>query len=227
MTELSRISIKRISIRDKGKQFTLRFMPDINEPGKFMRYIRYQAVGDKRPNRIYTVYITHAMSEGQIHTYKIPRRLYEMIDNAWHGYYGTPDGRYICSRQQDILGYLATPDLNRIVPVSDECEEAGDDEKDMVWFNDQVLYEPRNPYDMKSGLVLNFTVDTVMVGNLEMFKLDDLRWAFIEPLYKEGDDKDAIIKLYDGVMTLVEACDVERNGMCDMPNLWHNINIVN
>jgi hypothetical protein len=73
-------------------------------------------------------------------------------------------------------------------------------------FPEYVWVERFNPYDFKNGKMLSFTI----AEDRSYMKIDRLRFVDGEPLWTEGEPKDKILSMYDGVSPMDEIVEAYK-----------------
>lgn len=216
--------MKIIRTLEKFQSYKLRFMPNISNPSESILNIKMLIKGGCIVKKDF-IYI---LDDGQIEVMIIGRSILESIKQCINGYMGTSDGRYIINcdynpesnsisqnldcfnRKGNLIKYYANADKSKITIDKIEAKKGN-----LLEFTDIVKYEPRNPFDIKSGLCLEFDTSEVCYGINGYLSFINLRWVNDTPIYKDGDSKDDITNLYNNVPKLDEAKEFYKNEMSE------------
>ncbi len=207
-------NIKTISLDDVGKEFSLRFVPNVYKPASSLAATTYAMPG-KHINLTTSVF-SYVMEDGKIVVYRFGLAINKMLDICRRGYYGTPDGRFVApsDHEEKVTKYYATEDLSHITLDKDQFKDQSyideyQKRRKLLEFNDVVLYEPNIANSLTSGLILEFKVDSIAVPGFDkpLVKICGLRWTKGEPLYKVGDDKNKILDAYGQIISLETAVE--------------------
>jgi hypothetical protein len=214
--------MKNINLDDVGSNFCMKFMPRMSNPADSVLKLSwitepYKHLSDN--------FISYVLLDGVMETLKFGKTLHNMLKYAVKGYVGTPEGHVIADVETEfeVNYYYATEDKSYITLEDDKYnKQTATDRRGgalvLHKFNDQVEYKHRNPFDLTSDRWLSFTVEKVSfygVGNDDLLSIENLRWEKNNAIYVNGDPKEPILTLYDGVEELAKSMEEFKTHLRD------------
>lgn len=101
----------------------------------------------------------------------------------------------------DIFGQMLRGEL--IASASGRIRNKADEDSD----EEYIGKGPLNPFDIRTGYKIAFDIQLVKLGEHSLNKLHNFTLLDDEAMWSPGDDKDNIMKLYDGLPTLEDALE--------------------
>jgi hypothetical protein len=191
---------------EKHQEYELKFMPNFSEPVK--PYYELQFTPKRNNSGMTRRYFSYILVDGKIETLITGTALWNYVIKSSTGFWGTSEGYYIPSHEHSknkpIRTYYATLDKSTILPYNGEepmdTEEQTDIEE-YVEFTDVVWYPPINLFSLSCNQVVTVKTDEVS----GFMRLSHIGRKEIKPVWQEGDDREFIQKLYEGVEPLSSA----------------------
>jgi len=180
---------------EKNKSYSFNLMPNLHDLQQI--YVSLEYTHKEKPNSLVKRYFMYVLKDGKIDVLNANNQIIKLISNTISGHFTNTNKDFTC--EYNIDEYLMN-DEGDIIFDDYRLEEdrEGLIEDGYKSYTDIVSVKPKNPFDINSGTKLEFdTLDSH--GFLQYV---DLRFIEGEPIYKDGDDKSAIINLYDGTNTL-------------------------
>jgi hypothetical protein len=175
---------------EKFKEYEIKLMPNYFDIPKSIFTINKTYDNGK----IYQIYLSYFLNEkGEIDIIKLNKMLINFIDLSRQGFYGTSEGYFL--NISYISLYYANSNKSEIYfdkPCRDENVEK------FQKYTDIVYYEPINLIDLKCEYNLAFKTSDEQ-GFMKIYNIGIKKTT---PFYKDDDDKNKIISLYDGVYQL-------------------------
>jgi len=196
---------------EANESYNVRFLPNINNIKDYC--IELVFTGDQNP-ALSKRYFSYILRNNEATPVSFGLSISKMIKYCLNGYTGTPEGHFITDLSTDTIdrypnmfdkynklkSYFATEEKRRITLDKEKAK----DEK-LLEFTDMVEYNPRMPFDIKSGISLMFETSS-QSGYIEY---KDLRWVNIEPLWNDTMPKENITNLYKDVPSLENVVESE------------------
>jgi hypothetical protein len=185
---------------DLGKTFTIKLMPQINnkEPWKML----YMSMGGG--SSVSEMYFGNAIVDGRIQPTLFGRTTFNIVKAAiTSGYYALINPTQEDQHEGQFLGI----DIDEIRSINQNEMIGGADPvfPEYEWV-DQFI-----PYDIKNGKRLSFTIGKVDASaDWSIMKIEKLRFVDGEPLYVDGEPKEKIISMYEGVPALDEIVEAYK-----------------
>lgn len=183
---------------EKNKEYSIMFMPNIND-------LKNSILNEKvlyKTKCLYNIYVSlHLNSDtNKIEPIRINTDVYKFIQLYFNGFYrSTEDGHDHILSTVPFESYLYHEGSGE--HIVDFDFSFNDEDKSyylkegFVEYNNIEYVKPLNIFDINKGYVLKF--DTFSEG--EFMEINDLRIEETNPIYKEGDDKQAILDMYKNV----------------------------
>lgn len=172
-----------------------RLMPNIKNPKENIKTIKWLP-SNSTSVRLFESYFTHVMEDGEVKIIKIPRLIGEFKHKCINGFYGTSDGYFISTENCDGYYFNRDGDI-RPYYVDSICYEDGVEVR-----KDIVYYERINLFDIQEKYEIEYEIEK-KEGYIHIHN-KNIRLVEVEPLWKDGDDKQKIIDLYSNV-------DIDKN----------------
>jgi hypothetical protein len=191
---------------EKGKSYEFYLMPNYFDLQNGYEEIKYTFKKD--PRHLATKYFMYVLNEGKIEVLVCGNTIVKFIKETLSGYYTNANGDF--TSYNPVSEYLTNEEGELI--VIDDYNEVDKEyylEEGYTLHNDVVFVKPMNPFDINTGLKLKFqTVDAE-----GFMKIVDMKFIESTPIYKDGDDKEAIVKLYDDVPKLEDYVENHKKEM--------------
>lgn len=183
---------------ERYKEYEIKLMPNF-----FEIQTPILQLNKKYNDKPYKLFVTYFLNDqGKIDIVKISSSLINYISSCKRGFYGTSEGYFLSYLDDEVKFYYANSDKSDIqfdpyimgndTKVNEEVAEK------YKRYNDVVFYDRFMLHDVKCGYNLTFKTTDVQ-GFMKFYNIGLKK---CESLYKEGDDKNKILSLYDGVYQL-------------------------
>jgi hypothetical protein len=175
------------------KEYQIQFLPNIHTPSE--SFLEWAIPIQRQKVKKYFSYI---LKDNKAEIFSFGQVIKKQIQKMYTERY-MYDGIFVTDDFDDIKK-ANNIYLNKITGEIHFFIDFGESKKDYQKINkkDIHLESPINPYHITSGVVLNFKTSNVQ-GYL---KVDNFKWTKTTHLWSEGQDKQKILDLYEGLESL-------------------------
>lgn len=178
---------------ERNKEYEIKLMPNYFDVSNHIQTV------DSEKNKLFKIYVSYFLNdEGKIDIIRLPKMIIEYIQKCYRGFYGTSEGYYLCGLEAEgVLRnfYYANKDKSEICLYDNEIDK---NVQRFTKYYDIIEYKRFILCDLRGEYKLHFKTCDVM-GFMKVYNIGLTK---CEPLYKEGDDKNKILSLYDNVYQL-------------------------
>jgi len=194
-------------IIEKGKSYEFYLMPNLHNLQNPCEEIKYTLKDD--PRQLAVKYFMYVLNDDKIEILVAGRKIVDYIRIHLQGHY-TNENRDFVSKEK-VSEYLINEEGEYVFVNYDVSEEDIEHylEEGFTLHNDVEYIDPVNPFDINKGLKLKFETS----DENGFLKISNLKFIESAPIYKEGDDKDQILKLYDGVAKIEDFIEDHKKEM--------------
>ena len=214
--------ILKINLDNVGQSFELRFIPnakDLKTRILSRNLLIDKAIPGTRRAQYITRYYSYVYHNNEIHILMYGYQIHKYICACMHGFYGTKEGHLLFTEMPENdeddcaynYKYYAKTNSNDYIYGETIEEIMNFDYKDSINYYDKdpflgiekiiheiVKYEPFLPFHFLEEKCIAFDVNE----QSGFMKIDNLHLVSKELLFKEGDDENKVLALYDNVQTL-------------------------
>jgi hypothetical protein len=180
---------------ERNKEYDIRLMPNKFDVSNSIRII------DNEKSRMYKIYVTYFLNDdGKIDIIRTPKIIVDYIKHCHIGFYGTSEGYFLCGIENEYIPvlYYANSDKSDIYLSQIEFELNKNKKESYIKYFDVIEYKRFILCDLKGTYKLHFKT----CDEQGYMKIYNIGLKKTEPLYKDGEDKNNILSLYDGVYQL-------------------------
>lgn len=200
------------TIEDEGRVFKIKLMPNIKNLNEMIVTLPILFGSDSK--NLMQKYFSCVQNEmGYVEVFMFGIKLYQSINMAKKGHYANSKGQIICSLDDDKPElYFGDSDGNFVSKYSLSMEDNG-----LIEYNDIVLVDPFNPYDLKSHKYLTYKVESKKVPGLDKPLMDftNVGWSEGDILLKSVDDKERILSLYNDSISMEDEINIYKNSLLE------------
>jgi hypothetical protein len=204
-----------------NKNYELRFVPNIKNPKQSIIPVKFQFKENSHTKNFSYIWVDDA-----IQPFGFGKTILDKLNDLITGKTYTNSEGYIINDINPICYYINSE--NKVISKSKFNCLNRYEQYSFIKRNDIVKIEPTNLFDVKSEYVLCFET-CIKMGFVEITKFQLKR---VKPLYKDGDDKNLILNLYNGVEPLEDVAkrfeqnilfgDIQRDRINKIKNILNS-----
>lgn len=188
----------KITLADVGKEFKLKFVPNIKDLKTMVHEL--PILYKSSPILVFNYFANILNGNNIVETFMFGKVLKKAIDSAMHGHYANSKGQIISKDKPD--NYFGD-EMGNFVSLEME--------NNLLEYTNIIKVEIFNPFDFKCSKYLSFKVDSVNDSNTQFIRIKNIGFVEGEILLKSEEDKDKILALYDNSISMEEEINNYKN----------------